>query len=135
MLDSENLPHIIYPILFDEIIREYDNPSVKQVEKQKVEKQKVVKQEPVKSTLEPEETISIPEISEEFNIKIANFAAKQRSKKYGEDAGAIYYDIVKTASEDKQNLDNYINLFGNHLCKLFLYSCGDYDHHPFEIID
>lgn len=47
----------------------------------------------------------------EFNLKIANFAAKQRSKRYGEDAGAIYYDIVKTASQDKQNLDNYINLF------------------------
>lgn len=47
----------------------------------------------------------------EFNNKIANFAAKQRSKKYGEDAGVIYYDIVKSASEDKQNLDNYINLF------------------------
>tara|TARA_B100002019_G_C21270555_1_gene601984 strand:- start:638 stop:1693 length:1056 start_codon:yes stop_codon:yes gene_type:complete len=47
----------------------------------------------------------------EFNEKIANFAAKQRAKKYGEDAGAIYYDIVKSASQDKQNLDNYINLF------------------------
>lgn len=47
----------------------------------------------------------------EFNIKIANFAAKQRAKKFGEDAGIIYYDIVKTASSDKQNLDNYLNLF------------------------
>ena len=32
-------------------------------------------------------------------------------------------------------LDNYINLFGNHLCKFFLYSCGDYDYDYFEIID
>ena len=47
----------------------------------------------------------------EFNEKIATFAAKQRTKKYGEDAGAIYHDIVKSAAQDKQNLDNYINLF------------------------
>lgn len=47
----------------------------------------------------------------EFNEKIANFASKQRSKKYGEEAGTIYFDIVKSASQDKQNLDNYVNLF------------------------
>jgi len=47
----------------------------------------------------------------EFNVKIANFAAKQRTKKFGEDAGAIYYDIVKSAQSDKANLNNYVNLF------------------------
>ena len=47
----------------------------------------------------------------DFNIKIAQHAAKQRAKKFGEDAGTIYFDIVKTASADKENLDNYINLF------------------------
>ena len=34
-----------------------------------------------------------------------------------------------------QILDKYIYLFSNHLCKYFLYSCGDYDYHPFQNID
>ena len=47
----------------------------------------------------------------DFNEKIATHAANQRSRKFGEDAGNIYLDIVKAASTDTQNLGNYINLF------------------------
>ena len=35
----------------------------------------------------------------------------QRKRKFGEDAGIIYMDIVKSASNDKENLESYVNLF------------------------
>lgn len=47
----------------------------------------------------------------DFNEKIASHAANQRKRLFGEEAGKIYEDIVKSAANDPKNVDSYVNLF------------------------
>ena len=47
----------------------------------------------------------------EFNYKFASQAVRQRKKALGEDAAAIYGEIVKSASVDVEHVNDYVNLF------------------------
>jgi hypothetical protein len=47
----------------------------------------------------------------EFNYKFASQAVRQRQKALGEDAAAIYGEIIKSASVDVEHVNDYVNLF------------------------
>jgi hypothetical protein len=47
----------------------------------------------------------------EFNYKFASQAVRQRQKALGDDAAAIYGEIVKSASVDVEHVNDYVNLF------------------------
>jgi hypothetical protein len=47
----------------------------------------------------------------DFNYKIANYAVKQREHLFGESAGALYKDIVKSATADTEHVEDYVKLF------------------------
>jgi len=50
-------------------------------------------------------------IDREFNYSGAKVACKQRSELLGEGAGNVYEEILKSASIDVENIEDYINLF------------------------
>ena len=60
---------------------------------------------------------SLPQVVErtgadkDFNYKIANYAVKQRERIFGETAGALYKDIVKSATADTEHVEDYVKLF------------------------
>lgn len=47
----------------------------------------------------------------EVSVKAASIAAKQRKERLGEAAGEVYEEIVKSASIDVENAEDYVNLF------------------------
>lgn len=60
---------------------------------------------------------SLPQVIErtgankDFNYKIANYAVKQRESLFGESVGALYKDIVKSATADTEHVEDYVKLF------------------------
>ena len=50
-------------------------------------------------------------IDREFNMGGAKVAVKQRGDKYGKQVGEMYDEILKSASVDAENIDDYVNLF------------------------
>jgi hypothetical protein len=50
-------------------------------------------------------------IEREFNIKGAQVAINQRKEKLGNSAVEVYNEILKSASVDVENIDDYVNLF------------------------
>jgi hypothetical protein len=50
-------------------------------------------------------------VEREFNIKGAQVAVTQRKEKLGKAAAEVYGEILKSASVDVENVDDYVNLF------------------------
>ena len=56
-------------------------------------------------------TIERTGANKDFNFKIANYAVKQRSRLFGDVAGKIYKDIIKSAAVDTNHVEDYVHLF------------------------
>ena len=56
-------------------------------------------------------TIERTGADKDFNYKIASYAVKQRARIFGETAGKIYKDIVKSAAVDTEHVEDYVHLF------------------------